>query len=105
MIPRWKDAIAADKRLSIPDAMQQEIDALRSSNKSEVDALHTTINALQREVKYRCKDVEMLQQENIEQWDELVQLRNDAEQHEEIVAIYLNKITRLKNERHQEKSV
>lgn len=82
-IKPWRDVLASNASISIADAMQGEIDALRQ---------------LEKKLVSQRSQISMLQEENIRQWDELVALRNDAEQHESIIAIYLDKITRLKNE-------
>ena len=84
MIPAWKDALYKDPRLSIADAMQSEINALRKSN-----------DELRKELGFHVQYVEMLQKENIEQWDEIVQLKDDAKDHDAIVRIYMAKAARL----------
>ena len=80
MICKWRDAIKSNPSLSISDAMQTEIDELRS----------TTVR-LQKHIK-------LLQDENISQWDEIVALREDAKNHNAIVRIYLDKIERLEKQ-------
>lgn len=44
------------------------------------------------------KHIKLLQAENTEQWDEILKLRAECDQHEEIVSIYMGKVERLKAE-------
>jgi len=80
MTRKWRDAIKSNPSLSISDAMQTEIDELRS----------TTVR--------QQKHLKVLQDENITQWDEIVALREDAKNHNAIVRIYLDKIERLEKQ-------
>ena len=80
MTRKWRDAIKSNPSLSISDAMQTEIDELRS----------TTVR--------QQKHLKVLQDENISQWDEIVALREDAKNHNAIVRIYLDKIERLEKQ-------
>ena len=80
MTRKWRDAIKSNPSLSISDAMQTEIDELRS----------TTVR--------QQKHLKVLQDENVTQWDEIVALREDAKNHNAIVRIYLDKIERLEKQ-------
>lgn len=74
----WKELLQLNAKLSIPEAMQAEIDGLRRLYNSQL------------------VELKLLRDENIEQWEELLTLRKDVAQHEDILQIYLNKVTRLK---------
>jgi uncharacterized protein (UPF0335 family) len=50
------------------------------------------------ELARKKSHIKLLQQENKDQYDELVALRNDAKDHTAIVRIYLAKIDRLEAE-------